>query len=164
MKAWKELPYGAKVAIAFVLFFASTLFFGYFRAKDTRPKIGIEHIESNPAIVELWKGRPKVIYFWATWCSICKVYGPILEANLKLLPSDYLFISVREADDGESLGKSPDAEKPVYIADYTLLKDWEVNAYPTTVFTDAEDHIVFADTGIISPIGFFLRSFITKFF
>jgi hypothetical protein len=92
------------------------------------------------------------------------VYGPILETNLKLLPSEYLFISVREADDGESLGKSPESDHLVYIADYTLLKDWEVNAYPTTVFTDADDHIVFADTGIISPIGFFLRSFITKFF
>lgn len=165
MKFWKKLPYGWKVCMAFILFFISTLSFAYFRGKHTVPNLGMESLEPNPEIVQSWEGKPRIVYFWANWCSVCKVYKPVLDANLSLIPKDTLFFSIREADEGEEAGRSKlESESDLYIADYNLLKEWEVGAYPTTVFVSGNGKILFSDTGIISPIGFFLRSFFIKFF
>ncbi len=91
MKFWKKLPYGWKVCMAFILFFISTLSFAYFRGKHTVPNLGMESLEPNPEIVQSWEGKPRIVYFWANWCSVCKVYKPVLDANLSLIPKDTLF-------------------------------------------------------------------------
>ncbi|WP_246837032.1 hypothetical protein [Leptospira meyeri] len=59
---------------------------------------------------------------------------------------------------------TPDAKHPIYAADYRMLKEWRISAYPTTVFLNEEGQVVFSDTGILSPLGFWLRSFLLRFF
>lgn len=157
MKVWKQLPYAWKVVLAFVIFFSTTLVFAYLKAKDTNPSIPIGQLAQSPKEAELWKGKPKVVYFWATWCGVCKAYEPILNANKRFLSKEAMFFSVVESEDPTE--RIPERNYPIHRASYELLKDWRVGAYPTTVFLDANDRIVFSDTGIISPIGFWLRSF-----
>jgi thiol-disulfide isomerase/thioredoxin len=41
---------------------------------DTR-----EFLDSTRASLEALRGRPLVLFFWAHWCSDCKLQGPILE-------------------------------------------------------------------------------------
>ncbi|MCT8333062.1 thioredoxin domain-containing protein [Leptospira sp. 85282-16] len=169
MKIWKKLPYGWKVVSAFVFFFSTTLCFAYFKGRDTSPNVPIEVLATTPTEANSWKGHPKVVYFWATWCTVCKAYAPILEANLKLLPKSTVFLSVLEAEDSEETKEiisqlSPEAKRPIYAADYRILKEWRISAYPTTVFLNEKGKVVFSDTGILSPVGFWLRSFLLRFF
>lgn len=169
MKFWKQLPYGWKVVFAFVFFFSTTLGFAYFKARDTSPSIPIETLATTPTEANSWKGHPKVVYFWATWCTVCKAYAPILEANLKFLPKDTMFLSVLESEDSDEMKEmfanlSKDSSRPLYTADYRMLKEWRVSAYPTTLFLNGEGKVVFADSGILSPIGFWIRTFLLRFF
>ncbi|XDD47570.1 TlpA family protein disulfide reductase [Leptospira sp. WS39.C2] len=169
MKFWKQLPYGWKVVFAFVFFFSATLGFAYFKARDTNPTLPIEALATTPTEAGTWKGHPKVVYFWATWCSVCKAYAPILDANLKFLPKGTMFLSVMESEDSdetkEILSKlSSDSPHPIYTADYRMLKEWRISAYPTTLFLNSEGKVIFADSGILSPIGFLIRTFLLRFF
>jgi thiol-disulfide isomerase/thioredoxin len=39
-------------------------------------------------------GRPAVIYFWATWCSVCRELEPTLDAAYKAHGSNVAFVGV----------------------------------------------------------------------
>lgn len=165
MNFWKHWPYPAKMALAFFLFFLVTLGFALFRAKGSHPKHAVESFATTEAERSSWQHKPTVLYFWATWCTVCKVYSNILETNLKLLNENTIFLSVVEDEKSEELTQYISSHKiqyPVLSASYETLRDWGISAFPTTVFLNAKGELVFVDTGIISPVGFWLRSFLLQ--
>jgi thiol-disulfide isomerase/thioredoxin len=165
MNFWKQWPYPAKMALAFFLFFLATLGFAVFRGKSSHPRIPIESLATTPVEQTLWENKPKVVYFWATWCSVCKTYSYILDKNLKLLGKDTIFLSVVEDEDSSELQKyliDHHIKYPVLSGNYQMLQDWGVSAFPTTVFLNRKGEVLFFDTGIISPISFWVRSFLTE--
>lgn len=166
MVFWKNWPYWSKMALAFFIFFLATLGFALVRAKSSEHRIALETLATTPAEKLTWENRPKVVYFWATWCSVCKTYSYILGSNLELLSKDTVFLSVVEEEDSPSLRKyitEHQIKYPVLLGNSQLLRDWGVNAYPTTVFLNREGRVVFFDTGIINPLSFWLRSFLSRF-
>ncbi len=160
MKTW------AKAILGIILFFSATLLFAHLKTRGLHRVPQIDYIASDPEITSKWMGKPLVIYFWASWCGICKTYSPVLAMNLKLLPSDSIFISVEE---GEATPKEREAlirdlsQFPVFRGNYHLLHEFDVQAFPTTVFLNGNRDILFSDTGIISPVGFWLRGFLLRF-
>ncbi|BDA78182.1 thioredoxin [Leptospira kobayashii] len=168
---WKNWPYRLKVVSAFFIFFVATLVFGFFKGRGFDPRIPIETLAETPGEAISWEKKPKVIYFWATWCTVCKGYSYILNSNLNLLNQDKTtFLSVVAPDEEGSPDtlqkyiKDHDIKYPVLKGNYQLLRDWGISAFPTTVFLNAKGEVVFADTGIISPMSFWLRSFLTTLF
>lgn len=167
MKFWKEWPYPAKLAVAFVFFFTATLGFAMLRGKSSHPRISIESLATTPIEQTQWENKPKVVYFWASWCSVCKAYSYLLDKNLNLLVGDAVFLSVVEDEESRDLAdyiKKRNIKYPVLRAKYEMLKDWGVSAYPTTIFLNRKGEVLFFDTGIISPFSFWLRSFLTQVF
>ncbi|WP_108972579.1 TlpA family protein disulfide reductase [Leptospira ryugenii] len=162
---WKNWPYSWKMVLAFLLFFGATLGFARFRANLSHPRISFESLSVQPTDVKAWEGKPKIVYFWATWCTVCKTYSYILNQNLKLLDEQMVFLSVVEDEPGKEfdsyIAHNP-IHYPVYHGSYSLLQDWGVSAFPTTVFLNSHGEVVFYDTGIISPLSFWLRSLLTK--
>ncbi len=165
MKFWKQWPYPAKMAVAFIIFFAATLGFAVLRGKSSHPRISIDSLASTPLEQSQWEKKPKVIYFWATWCSVCKAYSYILEKNLNFLGKDTIFLSIVEDEDSKELRDYITAHNiryPVLSGNYEMLRDWGVSAFPTTIFLNREGEVLFFDTGIISPFSFYIRSFLTE--
>ncbi len=165
MKFWKTWPYPAKLCLGLTLFFAATLGFAVLRGNSSHHKISLESLSITPSEQSAWENKPKVVYFWATWCTVCKAYSYILPKNLKLLGENTLFLSIVEDEDSNVVKEYVQAHNihyPVIQGKYDVFRDWGVNAFPTTIFLNQKDEVLFFDTGIISPISFWIRSFLTE--
>ncbi len=153
------------MALAFFMFFSATLGFALFRGKSTHPRIPIDSLASTPVEQGQWENKPKIVYFWATWCSVCKAYSFILEQNLKLIGEDTVFLSVVEDEESKELSEyvtTHNIKYPVLHGNYEILRDFGVSAFPTTIFLNGKGEVLFFDTGIINPFSFWIRSFLTQ--
>jgi len=110
-------------------------------------------------------GRPLVINFWATWCTLCEKEMPV-------------FQELQEREDGQLAvlsicsGSSPEAARAVieaggytfpvlYDANRAVANAYQpaepgatrqVTAFPFTVFVDADGTVVYARTGIFTSL------------
>jgi thiol-disulfide isomerase/thioredoxin len=114
-------------------------------------------------------GQPSIYYFWATWCSACKANDPFLKVSLSPLSEKSInFLSFEEGNNTEQELNSYLSEKnieyPVAMGSPELLRNFQVQAYPTTIFADDSGKIRFVDTGIMNPFSFWLRVYLLKLF
>jgi len=158
MKTW------SRILLGFLVLFGVTLVFAHLKARGLPQVPKIDGISLDQEIRASWKNRPLVVYFWASWCGICKTYAPILEWNIShILPQGVVFLSIEEgqATDEERKEFMPTGS-PSFLGNYHLLHDFGVNAFPTTVFVTRDREILFSDTGIITPLGFWVRSLLLE--
>lgn len=105
----------------------------------------------------------KVIYVWATWCTICKSTKAVVEWNHKISKLFGIdFYSIEEGEDIVKLNKILKESEygfNVLEGNLDILKSLEVKAYPTTIFVNSKSEKVFQDVGVLTPVGFFFRLF-----
>lgn len=101
-----------------------------------------------------------VIYFFATWCGVCRVSMPNLHQIQEYFPQ----VSVRAvaldyetAEEVVAFKSDLDLQVPVYLGDEQVRKLWKINAYPTYVVVDAKGRIQAASIGYSSQLGMILR-------
>lgn len=150
-----------------ILFFAS-LGFAYYRG-ISREKWELNSpflpIQEKDAYLEIQNpNRPTIHYFWAIWCTVCKVNEPFLKASIKTLnPKNIHFVSWEEGSSPQEKVLQYIQENqipyPVALATPQLLSQAKVQGFPTTIFTDSQGRVRFVDTGLLTPIGFWIRIF-----
>lgn len=115
-------------------------------AKELR----VTDIDGNEVHLSDFKGKPVVVNFWATWCSICKNEMFDFQMIYDQYKDDVEFMMVSVTDGyRETVKKASDfiAQKgytfPVY---FDTLRDayfiYNVSAIPVTYFIDAEGNVV----------------------
>ena len=96
------------------------------------------------------KGKPQLLYFWATWCGPCRKTGPWVEA-LYEQAGDRLHlvaISSEELDKLTPFLARTGGDYPVgHDSDGTVKQDYEVNKLPTAVLLDAAGDVLVWDIG-----------------
>ncbi len=108
----------------------------------------------------------KVIYFWTTWCSVCQSNLPLFKFSYKILEKklNTEFYTVDDISNGVDFTKQyiekNEIEFPVYIGNEELYRKNFVKGFPTILFLNEKNRVIFSDTGIITPIGIFLRMLI----
>ena len=105
-----------------------------------------------------------IIYFWANWCIVCEKQKLLInyyyEQSQK--SNNFDFISIEEGADLKFLQnyvRENNIKFPVYIGNQSSLKKWNIRAFPTFFFLDKNQKIQFVDSGILTPLGFYLRIF-----
>ena len=71
-------------------------------------------------------GKPALVYFWATWCGVCKVQGPVVDsvrASLAETPSCGSVVALEETGNRE------------------VFSAYGVRLLPTMVVVDAEGRV-----------------------
>jgi thiol-disulfide isomerase/thioredoxin len=110
------------------------------------------------------KDKPLVIYFWATWCPICKFQSP----NIQKLSEDYEVITIavqsgNEFEIQEYLKKENLNFKVINDYDSSLAKQFNINVYPTTLIYNSKQELVFSDVGYTSTLGLYIRMFLSNY-
>jgi thiol-disulfide isomerase/thioredoxin len=100
------------------------------------------------------RGKPAIVHFWATWCSICRLEQDSIEA----LSQDYPVITIAMQSGGaDAVGAYLDKHGlsfPVYIdEDSALAERYGVSGVPTTFVLGADGQIEFAEVGYTTGWG-----------
>lgn len=104
------------------------------------------------------RGQPVLVYFWATWCPVCRLE----QGGIESVAADHAVIGI-------AMQSGTAAEVTTYLRQHNLkvpvVNDpdgaiaaaWGVRATPTTFFVDDHNRIRFREVGYTSEPGLRLR-------
>lgn len=97
-------------------------------------------------------GKPVVLYFWASWCSACKITSPIVSNYAARHPDVRVIgVAVDEVDTiRAALADSPRAFTTV-IDDGKIAQKYGVSAFPTTFTLDSQGRPSWSRQGVLMP-------------
>ena len=105
-----------------------------------------------------FRGRPAVIYFWASWCPVCKTMQGTVQAVAKDHPVISLALqSGAEAEVRRYMNDQGFNPKTLLDADGAIGKRFGLHGVPTLFILGPEGAIRFATAGYTSEIGLRLR-------
>ena len=122
------------------------------------PELVMQTVQGdNINLIEMSQEKPVLVYFWATWCSICTAVSPSVE----LVSNTHQVISV-SLNSGDDQGVRQYLRAKDYHFDAIndpkgiIDRDWGVSVTPTVFIVD-KGEISSVTTGFTSPFGMWLR-------
>ncbi|MBN2781803.1 MAG: protein disulfide oxidoreductase [Campylobacterales bacterium] len=119
-----------------------------------------QNLNKQPLALEYQfkKDKPILIHFWATWCPTCKVEA----SNIEKISKDFevLTIAVNSGSNKEIkeyMDKNGYTFRFINDADSKVAKEFNIQAYPTTLIYDKDKNLVFSEVGYTSTIGLYIR-------
>ena len=123
------------------------------------PAIRFEDGEGRPVRLSVFRGRPLLVNFWATWCAPCVVEMPALDA-----------LAAREGERLQVLAVSQDLDGRQRVTDFfaarnfsrlepyldpqmALMAALRLDTLPTTILYDAEGREVWRMIGMVDWQG-----------
>ncbi|HXN65294.1 MAG TPA: redoxin family protein [Candidatus Acidoferrales bacterium] len=116
------------------------------------PHFSLTPLDGTPLSTESLHGRVVVLDFWGTWCSVCREALPsLLGLQKKYRDKEVTFISV-SSDSNEETWKNFIAKQHMDWPQYLdrsgkVLRDFNVNIYPSYVVLDRDGVIRFHQSG-----------------
>jgi len=125
---------------------------------DSQRLPGIEVKLLNGSRFKAPKGKPLLIYFWGSWCPICKLESP----NIQRISKKYDVLTIA-VNSGESDKIQSYMNK--YQLDFNVLNDQEgiwakrfkVDVFPTIFIYDAKGELRFTEVGYTTTAGLLAR-------
>lgn len=102
--------------------------------------------------------KPTLVYFWATWCPICKFQSP----NIQELSKDYQVITIAsQSGSKEEIEEYLKENKFTFKVIDDIYNDFayrfNIKAYPTTLIYDKNGTLKFSDVGYTSSFSLKLK-------
>lgn len=125
-----------------------------------------DDIQQEPFFfAQLNQERPVVVYFWGTWCGICRYTSPAIQS---LTEDGESVISVALRSGDEEKVRSFLAENHYNFRTLNdpvgeIASKWNVSVTPTIIIFN-QGKITFSTTGISSYWGLKVRLFLARFF
>lgn len=120
--------------------------------------------DGSSMTLEQMRGRPTLVYFWATWCPVCKVEKLAMDGLVR----DHQMVTVAMQSGSEDevrdwLAKEGLAWPLVADADGSIAREWGVKGVPAFFILDARGESRFVSRGLTSPWGLRLRLWLAAF-
>ena len=108
-------------------------------------------------------GRPALIYFFAPWCKICGASADNLERLHRWWEGgEFEIVAVAldwtSAEEVRVYAERLELSMPVLLADASVRRQWQVQAYPSYYVLDDQHHIARRDIGYSSQFGLWWRA------
>jgi peroxiredoxin len=127
-------------------------------ARGPAPDFSAQLLDGRPVALADYRGRPVLLYFWATWCPVCRFERGAVEAIADSYP--VLSVSLDRMTPAE-LRRWLDARGStlpvVQDAQGRIARQYGINGVPSMVVIDAAGDIRFVEVGYTSRIGLRLR-------
>jgi thiol-disulfide isomerase/thioredoxin len=154
----------AAVALLFVaLFFGLRAWQQRTLVHGTAPSLSALALNGDYPVLGIGT-KPTLVYFWASWCGVCKLE----EGAMESIARDHKVISV-------ALTSGDDAEVRRYLAsrglklpvindpDGKIANQWGVRVTPTSFIVDTRNRIRFREVGYTTEWGFRFRLWLARF-
>ncbi|HKU44102.1 MAG TPA: protein disulfide oxidoreductase [Polyangiales bacterium] len=143
----------------------AVLFFLAFRAyqqrdavSGTAPQLSGTDLQGEQVALADYRGKPVLVYFWATWCGVCKATQPNVDALARELP--VLSVASQSGSAAEVSAYAREhgvASKVVVDTRGALAKRFGVHAFPTLFVIDGAGAIRSVEVGYTTELGLRLR-------
>lgn len=124
------------------------------------PPLSSLTIEGAP--ISLSTTEPTLVYFWGTWCPVCRVTSPMV--NTLVDDHHVVTIAVGSGTDKEiaQFMREHDYQFKVVNDTSNLHQQWGALAFPAIYIIDPQGDIRFVTSGVTSNIGLKLRLLIAS--
>jgi thiol-disulfide isomerase/thioredoxin len=152
LRSLKQMALQAAAVLAVVL--AMSFWNARGAARGSAPPLSGTDIEGRPTSLEALRGRPVLVHFWASWCSVCKLE----QSSIDALARDHAVLTVAAGSGGaEAVGaylRSQGLSFPA-LADPEagLAQRFGVRAFPTSFIVDPQGVIRFVEVGYTTSLG-----------
>jgi len=127
------------------------------------PAFSATSVEGHSFNLADYRGKPVLVYFWATWCPVCKVERGAIES----LSEDHPVITVASrSEDPAAVQSYFDNEKlrhtTINDPGATLAGLYGVTGVPSFFILDGKGRIRFIERGYTTSIGLRVRLWLAK--
>ncbi len=99
------------------------------------------------------RGKPVLVHFWATWCSVCKTENGTLERLSKEHPMISVAVDSGKEANVHAWMKAHQVTFPVLVDNGSLSGPWGIHSFPTSFIVDGKGEIRFVETGYTTELG-----------
>ncbi|MBS4068300.1 MULTISPECIES: thioredoxin-like domain-containing protein [unclassified Sulfurimonas] len=154
----------AKYAKELILFFIIMSIFAnilsFCRSSDlNKDRLNLSSVTLlNNQSFTLPKNEPILIYFWGTWCPVCKMQSKDIETVSKKF--NVLSIAVKSGSniEIEEYLKSQNLSFRVFNDQYSsMAQKFRISIFPTIIIFDKDGNEIFSDVGYTTIFGLWLR-------
>ncbi|MCB9740553.1 MAG: TlpA family protein disulfide reductase [Deltaproteobacteria bacterium] len=138
--------------LAVGIFMLATTFVGGPIDNGTAIDFQVETLDGATLRAADLRGKPVVIYVWATWCGACKLTTPTVDNFATRHPE--LTVLAVAADDPAAVRAAVQAEPRSFrvVPDGTALaQQLGVRAFPTTIVIGADGTVIWNRQGVLLP-------------
>jgi len=157
----KKIIYITKeIALTLAVLFVLMLVIGAIRkpklTTNSVPDVAVTLIDGQPFHYQ--KNKPLMIHFWGSWCPVCKVEAPNIDAVAKHY--QVLTIANNSGTDKDILKFLEDkgVSYPVYNdKDGQWSRTFHLSTFPTTLIYDSHGKLKYTDVGYTTTAGLLAR-------
>ena len=154
----------AKYAKELILFFIIMSIFAnilsFYRSTDlNKDRLHLSSMTLlNNQSYTLPENKSLLIYFWGTWCPVCKIQSK----NIETISKDFNVLSIA-VKSGSNLEvdeylKSQDLSFRVFNDQFgSMAKKFKISIFPTIIIFDKDGNEIFSDVGYTTTFGLWLR-------
>jgi len=140
------------------VFFALKTYMQRELVSGVAPEISGKLLDESTISLFQYHGKPLLVHFWATWCSICNLE----HSSIQSISQSYPVLSIAmESGNNQQLQNFMREKSINYptIADENsiIAKSYGVHAVPTSFILNKDGEIIFTETGYTSEWGLRLR-------
>lgn len=129
------------------------------------PDIQSITINQQPFSLQQFKGKPSIVHFWATWCSVCQLEQGMINNVAKDLPIISIAMQSGSSDEVHNhLDQQSVAYPVINDPDGLLSKQYKVSAVPASFILDSEGRVRFATHGYTTGLGLRIRWWLAGLF
>lgn len=128
------------------------------------PSLQVQQASGERINLDEFKGQPVIYYFWAPWCTVCKVSMPNLQEfhsengeKIKVVAVALSYDSEQEVVD---FMENNDFDFDYVLGNVNVSQAFKIQGFPTYYIADEEGMLVSKSMGYTSEIGMKIRSYI----
>ncbi|MGL5394839.1 MAG: protein disulfide oxidoreductase [Shewanella sp.] len=151
------------LAIMALLLYGVSLYLQRDMVTGEAPTLNGIAIDGSHLALDTAQTKPTLVYFWGTWCPVCRVTSPMVET----INQDHRVISV-------AVASGSDSSIQTYMDDhqyrFPVLNDdsgeqsakWGAMAFPAIYIVDTQGDIRYVTSGVTSTWGMKFRLWLAQ--
>jgi len=120
------------------------------------PDFRLQSIDGDDVSLRNFRGQPVMVNFWAIWCDPCIEEMPLIQERYQQHAPDLVVLAVEEGDSLASVRNYVSESQFSFLVlsgTDAVSRQYNINAYPTSVFIDADGVIQSVIIGSLSGPG-----------